>query len=126
MDQDLASRQEARELGKRAEEAQRILRTFSQEKLDGIVQAVSRAFLEHARELGRMACEETGFGNPQDKEIKNRFAASRVWEAIRSQRTVGIRERIPSKKSGTWAFRWASSQPSSPRPIPPPPFATRP
>ena len=28
MDQDLASRQEARELGKRAEEAQRILRTF--------------------------------------------------------------------------------------------------
>ena len=90
MDQDLASRQEARELGKRAEEAQRILRTFSQEKLDGSVQAVSRAFLEHARELGRMACEETGFGNPQDKEIKNRFAASRVWEAIRSQRTVGI------------------------------------
>ena len=29
MDQDLASRQEARALGKRAEEAQRILRTLS-------------------------------------------------------------------------------------------------
>ena len=41
MDQDLASRQEARELGKQAEEAQKVLRTFSQEKLDAIVQAVS-------------------------------------------------------------------------------------
>lgn len=85
MDQDLASRQEARELGRRAEEAQKTLRTFSQEKLDAIVQAVSRAFLASAGELGRMACEETGFGNPQDKEIKNRFAAERVWEAIRDQ-----------------------------------------
>ena len=37
MDQDLASRQEARELGKQAEEAQKVLRTFSQEKLDAIV-----------------------------------------------------------------------------------------
>lgn len=75
MDQDLASRQEARELGKQAEEAQKVLRTFSQEKLDAIVQAVSQAFLSSAGELGRMAWEETGFGTPQDKEIKNRFAA---------------------------------------------------
>ena len=62
MDQDLASRQEARELGKQAEEAQKVLRTFSQEKLDAIVQAVSQAFLSSAGELGRMAWEETGFG----------------------------------------------------------------
>ena len=98
MDQDLASRQEARELGRRAEEAQKTLRTFSQEKLDAIVQAVSRAFLASAGELGRMACEETGFGNPQDKEIKNRFAAERVWEAIRDQRTVGILREDPAQK----------------------------
>ena len=90
MDQDLASRQEARELGKQAEEAQKVLRTFSQEKLDAIVQAVSQAFLSSAGELGRMAWEETGFGTPQDKEIKNRFAAQRVWVAIRDERTVGI------------------------------------
>ena len=68
MDQDLASRQEARELGKQAEEAQKVLRTFSQEKLDAIVQAVSQAFLSSAGELGRMAWEETGFGTPQDKD----------------------------------------------------------
>ena len=98
MDQDLASRQEAGELGRRAEEAQKTLRTFSQEKLDAIVQAVSRAFLASAGELGRMACEETGFGNPQDKEIKNRFAAERVWEAIRDQRTVGILREDPAQK----------------------------
>lgn len=98
MDQDLASRQEARELGRRAEEAQRTLRTFSQEKLDAIVQAISRAFLANAGELGRMACEETRFGNPQDKEIKNRFAAERVWEAIRDQRTVGVLREDPALK----------------------------
>lgn len=98
MDQDLASRQEARELGRRAEEAQKTLRTFSQEKLDAIVQAISQAFLAHAGELGRMACEETGFGNPQDKEIKNRFAAERVWEAIRDQRTVGVLREDPALK----------------------------
>ena len=66
-------------MGKQAEEAQKVLRTFSQEKLDAIVQAVSQAFLSSAGELGRMAWEETGFGTPQDKEIKNRFAAQRVW-----------------------------------------------
>ena len=98
MDQDLASRQEARELGKQAEEAQKVLRTFSQEKLDAIVQAVSQAFLSSAGELGRMAWEETGFGTPQDKEIKNRFAAQRVWEAIRDQRTVGILREDPAQK----------------------------
>ena len=122
MDQDLASRQEARELGRRAEEAQKTLRTFSQEKLDAIVQAVSRAFLASAGELGRMACEETGFGNPQDKEIKNRFAAERVWEAIRDQRTVGI---LRDKRSGMWACRWGSLPPSCPPPIPPPRCAIR-
>lgn len=98
MDQDLTSRQEARELGRRAEEAQRTLRTFSQEKLDAIVQAVSRAFAAQAAELGRMACEETGFGNPADKEIKNRFAAQRVWEAIANQKTVGILREDPREK----------------------------
>lgn len=90
MDQDLASRQEARELAKGAEKAQEKLCRLPQEKLDAICQAVSEAFIQASEELARLACEETGFGNPEDKTVKNRFAARKVWNAIREMKTVGI------------------------------------
>ena len=44
MDKDLAARQEARLLCRQSEKAQKILRTFSQEQLDKIVEAVASAF----------------------------------------------------------------------------------
>lgn len=90
MDQDLTSRQEARELAQRSAEAQEKLRRFPQSKLDEICRAVSEAFAAHAEELGKMAAEETGFGNPADKKEKNLFAAKRVWKAIENMKTVGI------------------------------------
>lgn len=37
-----------------------------------------------------MAAEETGFGNWQDKVLKNRFASLRVYDAIKDMKTVGI------------------------------------
>ena len=40
-DKDLMARQEARRLAKAAEEAQKILGSFPQEKLDAIVEAVA-------------------------------------------------------------------------------------
>ena len=89
-DKDLAARQEARELCRQAEKAQKVLGTFSQEKLDGIVEAVARAFSDAAVELAELAVGETGFGNVEDKITKNRFAARRVEEAIRGQKCVGI------------------------------------
>ena len=98
MDQDLAARQEARDLTKRAQEAQTKLAEFSQARLDAIVEAMALAFRQQAGELGRMAAEETGFGNARDKEEKNRFASERVPEAIRDMKTVGIL----SEKPGLW------------------------
>lgn len=90
MDQDLASRQEARDLAKKAEEAQKLLRRFSQEKIDAICKAVSEAFIQASVELAHLASQETGFGNPEDKTVKNQFAARNVWNAIRDMKTVGI------------------------------------
>ena len=90
MDRDLASRQEARDLAAKAEAAQKVLRTFSQDRIDKIVEAVSRAFAAQAGPLGELACRETGFGNPKDKETKNLFASRKVWQAIRNMKTVGI------------------------------------
>ena len=89
-DKDLAARQEARELCRQARKAQEILRGFSQEKLDAIVEAVAKAFSAAAVELAELAVKETGFGNVEDKITKNRFASRRVAEALRGQKCVGI------------------------------------
>ena len=90
MDKDLQSIQEVRDLLARAGEAQHILAGMSQEQLDKITAAVSAAGAEHARRLAELAVEETGFGRKEDKEIKNRFAAVTLYEAIRDERTHGI------------------------------------
>ena len=98
MDKDLQSRQEARELLRQAEAAQRILAGFSQEKLDAIVKAVSQAFHSRAEELAELAVRETGFGNVSDKTIKNQFASHRVWEAVKDMKTVGVLKEDPREK----------------------------
>ena len=97
-DKDLAARQEARSLCRKAEEAQKILASFPQEKLDAIVEAVAAAFSSGAEELARMAAEETGFGNGADKAVKNRFASETVAKAIRGMKTVGILEEDPKRR----------------------------
>lgn len=89
-DKDLRSVQETRTLIRQAEAAFQVLRTLKQEQLDAITEAISRAGSENAAMLGKMACEETGFGNAKDKEAKNRFAAERVYQAISGMKTVGI------------------------------------
>ena len=89
-DKDLRARQEARACCRTALAAQKVLETFSQEKLDHIVAAVAAAFSAGAEELGRMAAEETGFGNAHDKAVKNRFASETVEKAIRGMTVKGI------------------------------------
>ena len=98
LDQDLKARQEARSLALQARQAQEILGTFSQEKLDSICRAMAQAFSEKAQELARAAVEETGFGNTQSKTEKNLFASQKVLQATESMKTVGIL----SRKPGLW------------------------
>ena len=98
LDKDLQARQEARTLAKQAENAQKELFFFSQEKLDAIVRAAAKAFSASAAELAQMAVEETGFGNVEDKITKNQFASQTVLEAIEPMKTVGILKEIP----GLW------------------------
>lgn len=98
LDKDLQARQEARLLAKQASAAQKILRTFQQEKLDAIVEAVGEAFARESAALAKLAVEETGFGNEQDKTAKNRFASDKVRKAIRNMKTVGILSEDPEKK----------------------------
>ena len=98
LDLDLAARQEARQLCRQGEKAQKILAEMSQQQLDDIVEAVAKAFSAAAPELARMAVQETGFGNEKDKTVKNRFASETVAEAIRDMKTVGILKEEPGEK----------------------------
>ena len=98
LDKDLMARQEARAAAKAAKEAQHILADLSQEQLDAIVEAIAKAFSREAAMLADMAVRETGFGNVEDKIIKNRFASETVAEAIRGMKTVGLLREVTGKK----------------------------
>ncbi|MDI9370470.1 MAG: acetaldehyde dehydrogenase (acetylating) [Synergistaceae bacterium] len=87
---DLLSVQEARDLVAGAKEAQRCLAAMSQAKIDELVEAVSVTCRHNSSTLGRLAHEETGFGRPEDKALKNFFASFNVYEAIKDLKTVGI------------------------------------
>ncbi len=89
MDRDLMSRQEVRDLIRKSKEAQKIYSTFSQEKIDSIVCAIVEGIKEYSEKLAKMAVEETGFGNWQDKVLKNKFASEYVYEYIKDMKTVG-------------------------------------
>lgn len=89
-DKDLKSIQQARDAVEAASLAFKAVSAFSQAQVDDICQRMSVAALSEAARLGRMAHEETGFGKPDDKREKNRFAAEDVWARFKGLRTVGI------------------------------------
>lgn len=97
-DKDLAARQEARLLCRQARIAQKSLTKLDQQKLDAIVEAVAREFSARAVELAELAVRETGFGNVEDKTLKNRFASQRVAQAVRGMKTVGVLKEHPGEK----------------------------
>src|SRR5262244_4302322 len=89
-DKDSKSIEQARELVDRAHQAQKTLATFTQEKVDAIVDEMARAALADAARLGEMAHRETGYGSAADKATKNRFSAEQVYNFIKPMRTVGV------------------------------------
>lgn len=89
MDRDLMSRQEVRDLIRKSKEAQKIYATFSQEKIDSIINSMVKGIKVYNEKLAKMAVEETGFGNWQDKVLKNRFASEYLYEYIKDMKTIG-------------------------------------
>ena len=98
LDKDLQARQQARNLAKAAETAQKALAQMSQQQLDVIVRAVAKAFAASAAELAELAVRETGFGNVSDKITKNEFASKQVLSAVENMTCVGVlKENIGEK-----------------------------
>jgi acetaldehyde dehydrogenase (acetylating) len=89
-DKDLLSVQEARQMVERAYEAQKIWGMASQQQVDQVCEAMAQAAFLGAERLGRLAAEETGFGVPEHKKLKNEFASQHLWQRIQDIRTVGF------------------------------------
>lgn len=88
-DKDLLSIQETRQLIASAKAAQAELSTKSQEEVNRLVKAIADAGMNNAEHLAKLAHENTGFGRPEHKVIKNVFASRNVYEAIKDLKTVG-------------------------------------
>jgi acetaldehyde dehydrogenase (acetylating) len=98
LDKDLLSIQEARDLVIAAHEAQQQWAKASQERVDQVCQAMAEAAYHASERLGRLACEETGFGVPAHKKLKNEFGSRTVWESIKNIKTVGVINHDPQRR----------------------------
>jgi acetaldehyde dehydrogenase (acetylating) len=98
MDHDLTSIQEARDLVNAAHSAQQVWAKATQEQVDRVCAAMAEAAFQASERLGRAACEETGYGIPAHKKIKNEFGSRSVWESIKDVKTVGVVAHDPTRR----------------------------
>jgi acetaldehyde dehydrogenase (acetylating) len=97
-DSDLQSIQEARSLAVAAREAQVKFLRASQADVDRICAAMAEAAHTNAERLGRLAVEETGYGVPEHKTLKNVLCSKILWDSIKEIPTVGVIRRDTQKK----------------------------
>lgn len=90
MDSDLLSIQQARDLAVAAHQAQKQWARATQAQVDRACEAMAMVAYRESERLARMACEETGYGVPSHKTLKNHLSSKILWDAIRETRTVGI------------------------------------
>lgn len=89
-DKDLQAIQAARDLVETAHRAQSIVANFDQAKIDAICEAMATSAQAHSMRLATLAHEETGYGVPADKNVKNLFSAVDVHSYFKNLRTVGV------------------------------------
>ena len=65
-------------------------RSFSQEQVDKISEAMTMAGVANERYLAEFAVEETGIGNVEDKVIKNTFGTQVVYDYMKNGKSVGV------------------------------------
>ncbi len=89
-EKDLRSTREVRRKVEAAYAAFLEYRHFSQPQVDAIVDRVAAVARANAVSLARMAVEETGYGNVQDKIAKNLLNSDTLHQHIRPMKTAGI------------------------------------
>jgi acetaldehyde dehydrogenase (acetylating) len=89
-DKDLQSIQTARDLVEAAHRAQAVVATFDQARIDAICDTMALAAQRESMRLAQLAHDETGYGNPADKNVKNLFSAVDVHNYFKGLKTVGV------------------------------------
>jgi acetaldehyde dehydrogenase (acetylating) len=87
---DLDSMRDARRAAEDAYAAWQKFRQWSPADVDALVDSLARAVAPEARRLATIAVEETGYGNVDDKELKNLFNTIAVSDWLRTVRTLGV------------------------------------
>ena len=76
----------------KASEAQLKYEKCSQQQVDELVKAIARVVFDNAGDLAKMAVEETGMGNFEDK-LKKKIGKSKIiWDSLKNKKSVGIIE----------------------------------
>jgi len=97
MEQDIneKSMQYVGEYIERAKKAQSEFEKLSQEEVDRAVCAIGKVVYDNAEYLAKIAVEETGMGNWEDKTAKNKSKARIIWNSLKGKKSRGILERDP-------------------------------
>lgn len=74
----------------KARAAQAIYEGFSQEQVDAIVRDMAKYVYDNAEMLARMAVDETGIGNFEDKVLKKKGKARVIWNNLKGKKSRGI------------------------------------
>ncbi|GHU50138.1 succinate-semialdehyde dehydrogenase [Clostridia bacterium] len=91
------AKQHVTQLIAKAKEAQKIFETYSQEQVDAAVRAIGKAVYDEAAPLARMAVDETGMGNYEDKVMKNQGKPKVTWQKLKGVKSRGVIRRIESE-----------------------------
>ncbi|MBK8134811.1 MAG: aldehyde dehydrogenase family protein [Chloroflexi bacterium] len=74
----------------KAEDAQREIIGWSEERIDTLLGALAMAFAEQAEALAEAAVAETEIGNVVDKTLKNKVASLGVFDSLMGRRGYGL------------------------------------
>ena len=58
--------------------------------MDQLVKTIAKTIYDNAEELAKLAVEETGMGNYEDKVQKNKGKARIIWNNLKNKKSVGI------------------------------------
>lgn len=83
------------ELVNNARKAQAQIVDYTQQQVDKLVYDGAKIIYENAKPLARLAVDETGLGNYEDKIGKNTDTAAVFWDYLKDKKSVGIINEIP-------------------------------
>jgi len=91
----MSTETQVQELVRKARIAQQKFESFSQEQVDAIVKGIGKYVYDNAESLSKLAVEETGLGNYEDKVQKKKGKSRAIWNSLKGKKSRGILSEDP-------------------------------